>query len=202
MTVYLGNTRGCLGNTQALAAYPKFLIIYSHSPQPAECHGTRGSTRALPHGEARSGAVGRVAVPEPSRMVGGGCRIRSRGTRSSTGALPSWEAGSGTVGHAAAPEPSRARRRGLELQNTWQHRSPSCAGRRDPELRATWRYANACPALSWLRARMRGTDNILLALISPASLLRPHVVTCHIWAIQDTWVLFFSKTRESYVSLY
>jgi hypothetical protein len=65
--------------TRIPASMTRVIIIYSHSLQSAECHGTRGSTGAL-HTE-------------------GGGMIRSHRTCGSTGALPSWEAGSGAVSH-------------------------------------------------------------------------------------------------------
>jgi hypothetical protein len=55
--------------TRIPASMTRVIIIYSHSLQSAECHGTRGSTGALhtEGGGVWSGATGRAAAPEPSR---------------------------------------------------------------------------------------------------------------------------------------
>jgi hypothetical protein len=81
---------------------------------------TRGNTGALFSGEAGSEAAGHVAAPEPSSAWRW---VKSRGTRGSIRTL-SREVRSGAAGHMTAPEPSLTGRRGLELQDTWQHWSP------------------------------------------------------------------------------
>jgi hypothetical protein len=100
-------------------------------------HWTHSDAGALPIREARSGATGHVATPEPSQLgrrdlepldtwkrrcppyQGGG--IRSHWTHGDTGALPIREAESGATGHVAAPDPTLARRQGPVLQGTWWH---------------------------------------------------------------------------------
>jgi hypothetical protein len=57
-----------------------------------------------------------------------GGEVRSWGTYGSTWALISGEAGSGVTGHVTALEPSSTGRRGLELWDTWWHRSPPQLG--------------------------------------------------------------------------
>jgi hypothetical protein len=73
MTVCLGNVRTNLGNARPWLR-GQGIAIYSHSPQPAECHETCGSTGALSHGEAGSGAAGRAAAQEPSQAGRRGSR--------------------------------------------------------------------------------------------------------------------------------
>jgi hypothetical protein len=65
-------------------------------------------------------AVWYVVAPELS--IRGG-RARKHGTRGSTGAHLVREARSGAEGHMAAPELTLSGKQGLELRDTWQHRS-------------------------------------------------------------------------------
>jgi hypothetical protein len=64
--------------------------------------------------------MGHVEAPELPSQEG---RARSHGTRGSAGAHLSKEAKFGAVGHMAALELTLARRRGLDLRDTWRRRS-------------------------------------------------------------------------------
>jgi hypothetical protein len=75
-----------------------------------------------------------------------GGEVRSHMTRGSVGAHLSREARSGAVGHVAAPEPTSAERRGLEPEDTWQHRSPPQLG---GEVQCCWTRGSAGAHLNW-----------------------------------------------------
>jgi hypothetical protein len=102
----------------------------------APSHGTCGCAGAHLSTEARSGAVGHMAVPEPTspRRRGPELRdmwqrqsspqhrgkIRGRGTCGSVGAHLSMEERSRAMGHMAAPEPTSTGRCGPKLPLTYQ----------------------------------------------------------------------------------